>query len=115
MKRLVVVLGILVGLMIPVAAQASASGLNLNWDNIAGSQCKNGSEKLLVNVSYTLTNDYDSGFAGNAWANDTINRNLRIWKSRLDLLRADVRSRDVLDLRRHEPVRDGACERGRHG
>jgi hypothetical protein len=80
MKRLVVVLGILVGLMIPVAAQASSSGLNLDYGNIAGSQCKNGSEKLLVNVSYTLTNDYDSGFAGNAWANDTINRNLRIWK-----------------------------------
>jgi hypothetical protein len=80
MKRLAVVLGILVGLMIPVAAQASASDLNLNWDNIAGAQCKTGSEKLLVNVSYTLTNDYDSGFAGNAWANDTINRNLRIWQ-----------------------------------
>jgi hypothetical protein len=80
MKRLFVVVGILVGLMVPVAAQASQSNLNLNWDNISGAQCKTGSEKLLVNVSYTLTNDYDSGFAGNAWANDTVNRNLRVWQ-----------------------------------
>ncbi len=31
-----------------------------------------------VDVNYTLKNDYDSGVAGNAWANDTINRHLQI-------------------------------------
>ena len=35
----------------------------------------------LVNVHYGLVNDYDSGFAGNAWANDTIDRHLRIWST----------------------------------
>jgi hypothetical protein len=80
MKRLLVTLGIVAGLMIPAAAQASQSGLNLNWDNIAGSQCRSDTAKQLVNVQFTLTNDYDSGFAGNAWANDTITRNLRIWQ-----------------------------------
>lgn len=79
MKRLLVTLGILAGLlMVPVAAQASS--LQLNWDNIAGSQCKSDGAKALVNVTFTLTNDYDSGFAGNAWANDSITRNLRIWQ-----------------------------------
>jgi hypothetical protein len=32
--------------------------------------------KQIVNVNYTLKNDFDSGVAGNAWANDTINRHL---------------------------------------
>jgi hypothetical protein len=39
-------------------------------------QCTQGT--LVVNVNYTLKNDYDSGVAGNAWANDTINRHLQI-------------------------------------
>jgi hypothetical protein len=32
-----------------------------------------------VDVHYKLLNDYDSGFGGNNWANDTIDRHLRIW------------------------------------
>ena len=36
--------------------------------------------KLVANVNYTLVNDYDSGVAGNAWANDTINRHLQVWQ-----------------------------------
>jgi hypothetical protein len=39
-------------------------------------QCTHGA--LVVNVNYTLINDFDSGVAGNAWANDTINRHLQI-------------------------------------
>ncbi len=39
-------------------------------------QCTQGA--LIVNVNYTLKNDFDSGVAGNAWANDTINRHLQI-------------------------------------
>ncbi|MHB8643256.1 MAG: hypothetical protein ACYDA3_10270 [Gaiellaceae bacterium] len=37
--------------------------------------------KALVDVHYTLLNDADSGFAGNAWAMDTIKRHLRIWQN----------------------------------
>ena len=34
---------------------------------------------MIVNVTYTLTNDFDSGVAGNAWANDTVKRHLQIF------------------------------------
>jgi hypothetical protein len=46
----------------------------------AASNTPCGSGSPLVNVNYTLTNDYDSGVAGNAWANDTINRHLQVWQ-----------------------------------
>jgi hypothetical protein len=39
-------------------------------------QCTKGT--LVVNVVYTLKNDFDSGVHGNAWANDTIGRHLQI-------------------------------------
>ena len=35
--------------------------------------------KLVVNVHYTLVNDYDSAVGGGAWANDAIDRHLQIW------------------------------------
>jgi hypothetical protein len=79
MKRLFVVLGILAGLMIPVAALASP-GLKLDKQAIAGKQCTVDGATKLVDVHFALVNDYDSGFAGNAWANDTIDRHLRIWQ-----------------------------------
>jgi hypothetical protein len=78
MKRLFVVLGILAGLMIPVAALASP-GLKLDKQAIAGKQCTVDGATKLVDVHFALVNDYDSGFAGNAWANDTIDRHLRVW------------------------------------
>jgi hypothetical protein len=36
--------------------------------------------KNVANVSFRMINDYDSGVAGNAWANDTVHRELRIWQ-----------------------------------
>jgi hypothetical protein len=72
--------------MILVASLAVASGvsasseLRLDGNDLSAKACKTDGSKLVVNVHYTLTNDYDSGFAGNAWANDTIDRQLRIWK-----------------------------------
>jgi hypothetical protein len=45
-------------------------------------QCLHGA--LIVNVNYTLTNDFDSGVAGNSWANDTINRHLQIRQDSTD-------------------------------
>ncbi|HEY2353420.1 MAG TPA: hypothetical protein VGH79_00795 [Gaiellaceae bacterium] len=36
--------------------------------------------KSVVNVTYRLRNDYDSGVGGNAWANDTVKRQLRVFK-----------------------------------
>ena len=34
--------------------------------------------KQVVNVTYTLTNDADSGFYGD-WATDTLNRSLKVF------------------------------------
>lgn len=38
-----------------------------------------GGGKLVVNVTYGLYNNYDSGVGGNAWANDTINRHVQVF------------------------------------
>ncbi len=82
MKR---ILTILVGLIASLALASVAlatPGPRLNEHNISSKQCKpEGSHaKLVVDVRYVLLNDADSGVAGNAWANDTIRRHLRIWQ-----------------------------------
>jgi len=56
-----------------MGAHAASAGSN------SPTQCATG--KQVVNVNYTLTNDYDSGVHGNAWANDTINRHLQVWQA----------------------------------
>jgi len=58
------------GLSLALLGNANAASNN-------APQC--GSGKQIVNVTYGLYNDYDSGFAGNAWANDTISRHLQIF------------------------------------
>lgn len=57
------------------------ANLKLGKDAISDRACKpkDAHTKQLVDVHYTLLNDRDSGFAGNDWANDTIDRHLRIW------------------------------------
>lgn len=54
--------------------------LKLDEDAISAEQCRTPGSRSVVDVNFTLTNDYDSGFAGNAWANDTIKRHLQIWQ-----------------------------------
>jgi hypothetical protein len=44
-----------------------------------GKQACKASGSAVVNVHYTYTSP-DSGLGGNDWANDTINRQLQIWK-----------------------------------
>jgi hypothetical protein len=39
-----------------------------------------GGKKPVVNVTYRLYNNYDSGISGNAWANDTVKRHLKVFK-----------------------------------
>ncbi len=59
------------------AAVTASTALAVHSPPAAGpAQCAQGT--LVVNVNYTLTNDFNSGVAGNAWANDTINRHLQI-------------------------------------
>lgn len=89
MKRLAGLLGLVAALAIPVAAGA-APGLKLDKQDISAKQCHSDGAKQLVDVHYKLVNDYDSGFAGNAWANDTIDRHLRIWQGSDGLYCAQV-------------------------
>lgn len=73
MKKLI--LSILAALGVAVAVPAMAFAYGGNQTN--ASQC--GSGKLVVNVTYNLYNDYDSGVGvPQGWANDTINRHLQI-------------------------------------
>ena len=80
----------LVALAIPTVAFASPG---LDKTDIGAAQCRvaDAGSRLVVNVTYTLVNDYDSGYAGNAWANDTIQRQLRIWHTKADTYCAQVR------------------------
>lgn len=78
-------MGFLAAVLVALAATAvavAAGGPTLDKADISAAACKTGHAKLLVNVTYKLVNDYDSGFAGNSWANDTITRQLRIWRSK---------------------------------
>lgn len=55
----------------PVAHLNTGPDLNASVCNQSGAP--------IVNVTYKIVNDYDSGFGGNAWANDTLNRSLKIY------------------------------------
>ena len=73
MKRIIGLAAIVAALTISAApALASPSPVG------GGTAC-NTSGTELVNVHYTLTNDYDSAIDGHAWANDTVSRQLQIW------------------------------------
>lgn len=72
------------GAGVPAAARPPESrhahGLRLDRTGLLSNACNGKGATLLVNVTFTLTNDADSGFAGNEWASDTIHRKLRIWR-----------------------------------
>ncbi len=55
-----------------VGAFASPQGQNLN-----ASKCDTG--KLIINVTYKVTNDTDSGVHGN-WATDNYNKKVQVWQ-----------------------------------
>jgi len=71
---------------LPMANIASAApGLKLDQPDISSKQCKpnGGGAQQLVDVHFTILNVADSGFGPSgslAWANDTIDRHLRIYQ-----------------------------------
>ena len=71
MKKIVAALAAALALTTAGAAAARTGGGPI-------ASCVGGT--LLVNVHFQLLNDYDSGFAGNAWANDTIDRHVQVWQ-----------------------------------
>jgi hypothetical protein len=78
----VLVLGLLAGLVVFASVSSASPGLKLDKKDIGGKQCKadGATSTPLVNVNFTVVNDSDSGFAGNEWANDTIDRQLQVWQ-----------------------------------
>lgn len=85
MKKILLSLALSLGLttVMPVAALAAPNHLKLDKKDISSKVCKpeDTHAKQLVDVHFKLINDYDSGFnnGANAWANDTIDRQLRIF------------------------------------
>jgi hypothetical protein len=79
MKRML--LFVVLASLVAAASAVAAPGLKLDKQDLASKVCKpaDSKAKQLVDVHYKLINDYDSGFAGNAWANDTIDRHLRLY------------------------------------
>jgi hypothetical protein len=62
-------------------AGASTAGPNFGSGPLDSSHCGlTKQSKNVVNVSFRMINDYDSGVLGNAWANDTMHREIRIWQ-----------------------------------
>ena len=76
LKR-IMFLAALVAAALSLSATAGASP-----SPVGGSNAKacNASGAAIVNVHFTLINDYDSAVGGGNWANDTIYRQLQIWQ-----------------------------------
>ena len=68
-------------LVFVVGATGSLAIFGTAYANGASNPAACADGKLLVNVNYTLTNDFDSATDGHAWANDTINRHLQVWQA----------------------------------
>jgi len=75
MKHLALLFAALLATAVTAATALGGHG------NSGPPQCGAFGDKLVVNVTYSLTNDFDSGVHGNAWANDTIGRHVQVWQS----------------------------------
>lgn len=63
------------------AATPEAASFHLDFgEQLAASNC-NASGAPVVNVSEKITNDADSGQAGNYWGIDSFNRTIQVWKT----------------------------------
>ena len=80
MRRLVLLAGPIAGLaLVGTAVAVNRPALDVNA--ISSVQCTTSGSgaKLVVDVTYKLTNYGDAGYASE-WALDSVNRHLRIWK-----------------------------------
>jgi hypothetical protein len=80
MRRLAVLALAVAGLVLPAAALGNPHDLKLDKADISDKQCNGPRVVQVVDVHFRILNDADSGFnSGQAWANDTFDRHLRIW------------------------------------
>ena len=71
-----------VALLLPATAIAAPPNAGTNWGKYVNpSSC---SGKLVINVTYDVVNDADSGVAGNYWAYDNYRREIQVWQEGTD-------------------------------
>ena len=72
------VLSLFVAIIPAFAAPAPSDHTNFG-STLNASTC-NTSGSPVVNITFKVTNDFDSGVAGNAWANDNYNKHVQVWQ-----------------------------------
>jgi hypothetical protein len=87
MKQFAIAIAVVAAVMLPAAASASTPTLDLS--PLDHSQCGGGT--LVVDVTQDVINDADSGVAGNAWAFDDYQRQIRVWQTGPDTYCAILR------------------------
>lgn len=83
MKKLIGVIVAVVVLFLPVMALAAPTSPHLNWGTeLNQGECEQGT--LVINVSDKITDNPDSGEAGNIWALDNVNRQIQVREVSVD-------------------------------
>ena len=63
-------------------AVADSSKITLNWQKeLNKKKCDNLIGSPIINVTQKVSNDADSGIAGNYWAFDSYKRDIKVWKT----------------------------------
>jgi hypothetical protein len=89
MRRLLVLVAAITAILVALVRPVSA-GPSLNWGTeVNAGQCPDGT--LVINVTHKVTNDADSGDAGNYWAYDNYNKHIQVWQTGADAFCAIVR------------------------
>jgi hypothetical protein len=83
LKRIsIFILALSTSVVVFASVGSAAPGLKLDKKDIGSKQCNSDGAKQVVDVHFKILNDADSGFnSALAWANDTIDRQLRIWEA----------------------------------
>lgn len=80
MRKLAAAIAVAVSLSLILVggALAAPEKPSLNWGSeVNAAQCPAG--KLVINVTFKVINDADSGMAGNYWAFDNYNKQIQVW------------------------------------
>lgn len=88
MRKILVTTVIVIAVGLGTAATALADS-SINLDQLDKSRC--GAGELIVDVEHGVLNDHDSGVAGNSWALDAYEREIRVWQTGVNTFCAIVR------------------------
>ncbi|HVC36313.1 MAG TPA: hypothetical protein VNE40_02605 [Candidatus Dormibacteraeota bacterium] len=70
----------LLSIAIMTSVAYASPSVHTNYGSTLNASSCNSQNNPLVRVSLKVTNDADSGFAGNAWANDNYTKNIEVWQ-----------------------------------